>query len=472
MWRKSRSCTALFSALLGATISLAHADEAPTAKSPAAQSAADASPVTRADLAAAYLRLEQAYFANPPQGEQIATINRGFDQATMSFFLGRNAEAIRAIDQLTESLPAQQHPADQQAISSLKVTPEPAVWQLDSDASRTLRVQSVYQWSAELGEVALEAHLLAADGESVETLPVKVRLAPTSEVNVSITIPDTSSKLKPGKYRIELGLPGKPGITAGHVNVVSSSLDALREENAARLAQIEGGSSASERSLASCRSRNQLLSNEPSVANSAQFLADMHQLSGDVTTEIDALAAGTNPYHGRLGDTWRVFVNGEREIPLRVYAPKAAQTGKALPLLVVLHGMGGDENMFFAAYGAGIIKKIAEERGLLVASPLTYTFGSDIRTVQSLINDLATDYQVDRNRIYVLGHSMGAGATASLARGQADTIAAACCIAGGSLSPAPGTPPILVVIPEIDGVVPPAQCAHIGRACRLGRSAS
>lgn len=39
------------------------------------------------------------------------------------------------------------------------------------------------------------------------------------------------------------------------------------------------------------------------------------------------------------------------------------------PLLVVLHGAGGDENMFPEAYGAGIIKRIAEKHGLLVASP-------------------------------------------------------------------------------------------------------
>jgi predicted esterase len=241
------------------------------------------------------------------------------------------------------------------------------------------------------------------------------------------------------------------------VNVVSSSLDALREANAARLSSIKAGSPGIEKQLASCRARNQLLTDHPSVVNSAQFLADMNQVSEEVGEEIDAIAAGQNPYHRRTGDTWRVLANGKREIPLRVYAPKAASEEKPLPLLVVLHGMGGDENMFFEAYGAGIVKKIAEEHDLLVASPLTYTFGSDIRTLQALVDDLAADYAIDRSRVYVLGHSMGAGATASLARGHADTIAAACCIAGGSLSPASNTPPVLVVIPELDGVVPPAR---------------
>jgi len=54
------------------------------ATAPAELSLEKASPpgITRADLAAAYLRLEQAYFAHLPSGDRIATINERFDQAT------------------------------------------------------------------------------------------------------------------------------------------------------------------------------------------------------------------------------------------------------------------------------------------------------------------------------------------------------------------------------------------------------
>lgn len=470
MWRKSCGSIALFVALVGSGIHSVPAQEAPVTTSPAAQPAADQARVTRADLAASYLRLEQAYFANPPQGERVATINRGFDQATMAFFMGRNAEAIRAIDTLTESLAADARPVAQRAISSLKVTPEPAVWRLNEEESRQLRVQSIYDWEPDsLGELRCEIRLLGADGKSVATSPLTISLGPKLLIDASITLSDESSKLEPGRYPIELGVAGKPGIIAGHVNIVSSSLDAQREANAARIADIKPGSPEIEKALSRCRARNQLLTDKPSVVNSAQFMADMHQLSGAVGAEIAALAAGENPYHRRPGDTWRVFTHGKREIPLRVHAPKASAGEAPLPLLVVLHGMGGDENMFFEAYGAGIIKRLSEEQGVLVASPLTYTFGSDIRTLEALVDDLASDYPIDRDRVYVLGHSMGAGATASLARGHASTIAAACCIAGGSLSPAPSTPPVLVVIPELDGVVPPARVrASAQRAASAG----
>ena len=148
---------------------------------------------------------------------------------------------------------------------------------------------------------------------------------------------------------------------------------------------------------------------------------------------------------------------GKREIPLRLYVPKPAAHKAPAPLLVVFHGMGGDENMFFEAYGAGLVKRIADQQGLIVASPLTYSFGSDIKTLQALIDALDSDDAIDRDQVYVLGHSMGAGVAAGLARGHANTVAAACCIAGGRFQALPDSAPILVVSPELDSVVAPKR---------------
>src|SRR5262249_36638302 len=60
----------------------------------------------------------------------------------------------------------------------------------------------------------------------------------------------------------------------------------------------------------------------------------------------------------------------------------------------------------------------------------------------------------DKNRIYVLGHSLGAGTAANLAQGHNDIVAAACCIAGGRFQVKDNTPPMLVVSPTLDAVVP------------------
>ncbi len=150
-----------------------------------------------------------------------------------------------------------------------------------------------------------------------------------------------------------------------------------------------------------------------------------------------------------------MLVSAAGEVPMRVYAPPAVIGERPAPLLVVLHGAGGDENLFFEAYGVGVIKRLADEEGLLVASPSTYRFGSKPARLGELVDALSHDYAIDRDRIYVLGHSMGASATAALVRGQVNSVAAACCIAGGGSFRSPdGMPPLLVVLAEFDGVVP------------------
>jgi predicted esterase len=229
------------------------------------------------------------------------------------------------------------------------------------------------------------------------------------------------------------------------------------------LGEIIAASAPSSQVLTICRARNRLLNDHPSEDNSAQFLADLNTLASDVTSEISTLESGKNPYSNRQDDYWRVLKIGNREIPLRLYVPKLAAPEVPVPLLVVLHGMGGDENMFFEAYGAGLVKRLADRKGLIVASPLTYTFGSDIKSLQALIDALGNDYSIDRDRVYVLGHSMGAGTAAGLARGHSNTVAAACCIAGGRFQPAQNSAPVLIVSPELDGVVAPQRLQDSAR---------
>ena len=42
---------------------------------------------------------------------------------------------------------------------------------------------------------------------------------------------------------------------------------------------------------------------------------------------------------------------------------------KPAPLLVALHGMGGDENSMFDSYSNGLLKREAERVGFIVACP-------------------------------------------------------------------------------------------------------
>ncbi len=416
-------------------------------------------PVTRADLAAAYLRLEQAYFSRPPVGDKIATINKAFDKATLAFFMGRNADAIRAIDALTETLGPENTPAAERAVVSLKVAVEPPVWTIGDPPRAVARIASIYEWpTAEPIELKLQLRLVEPGGRTVFGRTIAITVGPGCKADATVPLELSTDRLKPGLYRIELGPVDGRCLAVGRVSVIDgASLDEQRRANETMLAQLKPSSAQMVQSLASCRARNHLLNDRPSDENSVQFLSDLNALARDVASEIHALSSGKDPYFRRRGDYWRVLRVGNREIPLRVYAPEGASKDGPLPLLVVLHGMGGDENMFLEAYGAGIVKQIADKEGLLVASPLTYSFGSEIKTLYALIEALGYDYSINSDRVYVLGHSMGAGAAAGLARGRSDTVAAACCIAGGRFQTKSDSPPILVVSPELDGVVPPKR---------------
>ena len=63
--------------------------------------AAEDMSVTRHDLGRALFAFERAVREAAPDDDRRATLNREFDRATMSFFLGRGAEALRAIDART-----------------------------------------------------------------------------------------------------------------------------------------------------------------------------------------------------------------------------------------------------------------------------------------------------------------------------------------------------------------------------------
>jgi len=89
----------------------------------------------------------------------------------------------------------------------------------------------------------------------------------------------------------------------------------------------------------------------------------------------------------------------------RIQFPTEIQDGVNLPTVIALHGSGGTENMFFSSYGAGKITGLAREHGFLLLSPRV----PSNMDLASYINEAVKHLPIDQNRIYVVGHSMGAG---------------------------------------------------------------
>lgn len=239
----------------------------------------------------------------------------------------------------------------------------------------------------------------------------------------------------------------------------------VRGELLAALAQVDS-SGALQQAHAAAVARAGLLTDVASRTRSIELLIQPRTHAPAVDREVSALRQGRNPYANRSGDWWREFVvSATRRVPARVIAPPSAvDRATPAPLIIALHGAGGDENMFVDAYGAGVLTRLADSLGALVISPLANGFTPAM--FDTLVAVISREYAVDEKRIFVIGHSMGAGIAAALANSRAERIAAVVCIAGGAPVTVAAAPPTLYVGGALDPVIPAARVRAAAEATR------
>lgn len=441
--------------------------------------------VSRADLARAYLRVEQALARSSAGEDTIAEANRLFDAATMTFFGGGSGVAIRQLQETEQLLLASRSSPSRMAALSLMARPQPPVIPLDTlaahGASLDVRLVAMYELEAEPEQQHTLRLLLTPQGH-LEAPPLaasSVQLTTGAGwwPDLTLSMPLDGVIISPGLYSLAIDAlveDDLPPVEIGRVQFAQRSLDGVRKDNIARLNAVNemvmkpGDVSPLSTAIANATARNNLLSDQPSDMRSAQFMVDLDLLAQQVDAEITSLEKGIDPYIGRRGDAWRVLPGGRTgPLPFRLYVPDDvhadAPADLPMPLLIALHGAGGDENMFMDAYGIGLVKRLAREHRFIVATPLNYQFGGNARAFDALLNLIAREHSVDRERIYILGHSMGAAGAWSLARARPDVLAAAVCMAGGGGQPAatpdlpdapPRMAPTLVIGAELDPIIP------------------
>ncbi len=217
---------------------------------------------------------------------------------------------------------------------------------------------------------------------------------------------------------------------------------------------------------ASAVARAGLLTDVASRTRSIELMIDPRVHAAAITREVAELKAGRNPYAGRSGDWWRVFAtDGNRKVAARVVVPPSSvERNTPAPLILALHGAGGDENMFVDAYGAGVLTRLADSLGAMIVSPLANGFTPAM--FDTIVAAMSREYTIDAKRIYVVGHSMGAGLTASLANTRGVRIAAVASIAGGAPITAAGAPPALFITGTLDPVISAARVKSAADATR------
>jgi hypothetical protein len=120
------------------------------------------------------------------------------------------------------------------------------------------------------------------------------------------------------------------------------------------------------------------------------------------------------------GDYCVTLKINKTSLPVRLNIP--ADVERPLPVLIAFHGAGGSENMFFETYGAGRLVDLAEERGWLVVSPRQGLFGLRM-DVSQIVQVLSEHFEIDREHVFLLGHSMGAGQVVSQCERHGELVA-------------------------------------------------
>ena len=158
-----------------------------------------------------------------------------------------------------------------------------------------------------------------------------------------------------------------------------------------------------------------------------------------------SVASPGDPQWRAKGDLHRKyhFPAANADMPYRLYVPISWDGKSRLPLVVILHGAGADENMYVDLNDKQLIR-LAEQHGYIVVSPLGYTrmgaYGTPLRLpavfgnpeiaakqraavsaeqertlefsekdVINVIEIVLDEYPVDRSSMFLTGHSMGSG---------------------------------------------------------------
>ncbi|MBZ5605848.1 MAG: prolyl oligopeptidase family serine peptidase [Acidobacteriia bacterium] len=304
--------------------------------------------------------------------------------------------------------------------SSLALRPDHAF--VDTSKTYAVRIEQIYMPSIAL-EKPLSAHATLrkfAGGRGNATGEVVKDLG---------TFEDVSRDLREAPYRMELDLSTvADGSYSVHVDVMDGSRVlgsantriAAKKNLDASLAALEHEAQSAPESI-----RADVLYPADYVKNvdRGRFDIGTFDIAKELAEAGDIAKSGKDPFAGRTGDFKRhyFFTEAGEIMPYHLYVPTGYNGSKAFPLIVALHGLGGNEDgMLRPNYQ---MVEPAEKRGYIVVAPMGYRldgfYGSPLGTdkrraalseqdVMHVLDIVRKNYKIDPDRTYLMGHSMGA----------------------------------------------------------------
>ncbi|MGD0436143.1 MAG: prolyl oligopeptidase family serine peptidase [Bryobacteraceae bacterium] len=302
----------------------------------------------------------------------------------------------------------------------------------------TLTLSPYYKSDRSPGTATASVFLVPSKGGAEDTgLVSGLKLDPASlPFTTRVTLPASLT----GDYNLEVRLAADGDVPAAdarsafvkdlplHVESLSDAAERLR----GRLAKSKKDSAA----LATAEYALALYERaDKSEINPTRY--NFREEFAAANTIIDAVDQGRDPFAGKRGDFRKAYRSGADHTlqPYRLLIPASYDPSKAWPLLVALHGMGGDENSMFDGYHEAL-KREAERVGFIVVCPkgrdtASMYRGTAEQDVVDVIALVERDYRVDSKRVYLMGHSMGGYGTWSVAMNHPELFAALGPISGG-----------------------------------------
>ncbi len=173
------------------------------------------------------------------------------------------------------------------------------------------------------------------------------------------------------------------------------------------------------------------------------------------------------------------FKEADKDMEYALFVPSGYDKEKKSPLIIALHGLGGNPQQFMRTRG---LTEQAEKRGYIVAAPMGYNEkgwygvrglkGAKMepenlgelseKDVMNVLGIVKKEYSIDPDRVYLMGHSMGGGGTWHLGIKHADEWAALAPIAPAIFGKNPNelekikSTPVILVQGDKDALVPVA----------------
>ena len=152
-----------------------------------------------------------------------------------------------------------------------------------------------------------------------------------------------------------------------------------------------------------------------------------------------------------------------------MYVPEAYDddgAGRPAPLVVVLHGAGGQARDVLA-----LLRPLADATGMVLLSPTSrqYTwdvivggYGPDVEEIDGVLEETFSRYRVDPARLAVAGFSDGASYALSIGINNGDLFSHAIAFLPGFMAPAGrvGSPRVFISHGTRDNVLPIDSCSR------------